>query len=392
MINILKKKKNLIVGLNSGTSVDSLDMAVLEINRSRNGYSIKYVCGKEKKFPAMIKNGILAMTDNLNPSLDDIIYLDNILGLFISKSVNNFILSLKMKNLQVDAVASHGQTIRHLPGKVKKFGKSINGTMQIGSAEYIAQRTNLPVVSDFRQADIAIGGEGAPITTGAMHKLFSSSENQNLIINIGGMSNYFYLPNKSSSENSLASDCGPGNVLSDLLMRKFYSREFDKNGKIARSGLISKRLMTILNADLFVHGKQKSTGREQFGPVTVDKILKYSKKLKLSPEDILATTVEFTVFSIFQAIQGLIKKKKIAKLYLTGGGRKNIFLVERLQSYLPNCQIENIDSEGIDGDFVEAAAYAVMGEAALQGKSLRLLQNNKLKPVYGKISLPPEKV
>ncbi len=389
MINILKNKKSLIVGLNSGTSADGLDMAAVEIHRCRNNYDIKYIYGKEKKFPSSLKDEILSVADNNNPSIDDIIYLDNILGKFFGKTVKSFIMALQKKNMKVDAIASHGQTIRHLPQKIKKLNTTVNGTLQIGSADFISQLTMLPVVSDFRQADIAAGGEGAPITTGAMYKMFADSKEQKLIVNIGGMSNFFYLPQKLSQDNIIAKDCGPGNVLSDLLMRKLYGLEFDKNGKIAVSGRISKRLLTVLTADLFNFGKEKSTGREQFGAAIVDKILKYDNKLNLSKADILTTTIEFTAFSIFQTLKNLIKNKKIKKLYLTGGGRNNIFLIERLQSYLPDCQIKKIDSLGIDGDFVEAAAYAVMGEAALHGKSLQLQKNNKRSPVYGKITLPP---
>lgn len=389
MVNILKNKKSLIIGLNSGTSADGLDMAVVEIDRSRNSYQIKYKCGKEKKFPSSLKNEILSIADSRNPSIDDIIYLDTILGKFFSKTVKSFITALQKKNLKVDAIASHGQTIRHLPKKIKRLNTTVHGTLQIGSVDNITQCTMLPVVSDFRQADIAAGGEGAPITTGAMYKMFGNSQEQRLILNIGGMSNFFYLPQKLSDNNIIAKDCGPGNVLSDLLMRKLYGLEFDTNGKIAASGILSQRLLTVLTADLFAFSNEKSTGREQFGVTTVDKILQYGKKLKLAHADILTTSIEFTAFSIFHSIKKLIKNRKITKLYLTGGGRNNIFLIERLQSYLPHCQIIKIGNLGTDGDFVEAAAYAVMGEAALHGESLQLQKNNKCNPVYGKITLPP---
>ncbi len=391
MINILRKKKNLIIGLNSGTSADALDMALVACHRKGESCSTKFVCGKEKKYPQDLKDAILSICDSPKPSVDEIIYLNHILGKFYSKALKSYITNLKKKNLIVDAVASHGQTIRHLPKKVKRFGMNVNGTFQIGSAEHIAQLCNLPVVSDFRQADIVAGGEGAPITTGAMYQLFASSKDSKLIINIGGMSNYFYLPQKLSNKMMSAQDCGPGNVLSDLLMQKLYNKPYDKNGSIARSGSISQSLLSYFTAVLFGTKKEKSTGRELYGLKLAEKMVHQGKKLKLSSADMVATVIEFTAISIFYSIKRLIKSENIQKLYLTGGGRKNIFLVERLQQYLPTCQIENIDTEGIDGDFVEATAYAVMGEASLFGKALPSLNNNK-NLVYGKINLPPQVV
>ena len=389
MINILQKKKNLIIGINSGTSADGIDMAVVEIDRNKGKYNVKFITGTEKKFPQNIKNEILRIADNQKISIDDAIYVDNILGKYIADTLKKYMKSLAKKSIHIDAVASHGQTIRHLPKKIKKCGKMVNGTYQIGSPEFIAQSSGLPVVSDFRQADIAIGGEGAPITTGAMARLFADSKEHTLIVNIGGMSNFFFIPKTNSKENLVAEDCGPGNVLSDLLMRKLFNVQYDKNGKTAKKGTISKRLLTILSANSFQAVSEKSTGRELFGLSTVNTILKQAKKLKLSPEDILATTIEFTAFSIFQSVKKLIKSKKIQKLYLTGGGRKNIFLIERLQAYFDSCSIDMIERKNIDGDYVEAVAYALMGEATLFGESINAQQDKKVLPIYGKISLPP---
>ena len=389
MINILKKHKNLILGLNSGTSADSIDMAVVAIERNRGRKNIQYITSAEAKFPQVIKDEIFRVADNQKSTIDDAIYLDNILGQFIAKTVKKYKSKLSKKSIELNAIASHGQTIRHLPAKIQKCGIKVNGTLQLGSADYISQYTGIPVVSDFRQADIASGGEGAPITTGAMAQLFADTKEHTLIVNIGGMSNFFFIPQIGSKEKLIAEDCGPGNVLSDLLMRKLFKAEFDKNGSIAQNGVISNRLLTMLSAHSFQSKREKSTGRELYGTKTIDSLLKQAKKLKISNKDILATTIEFTAFSIFQSIQKLVKNKKIQKLYLTGGGRKNIFLVERLQSYFKHCNIDNIESRNIDGDYVEAIAYAVMGEATLFGESLQLQQNNKIYPVYGKITLPP---
>lgn len=388
MLNrLIKKKKLLILGINSGTSIDSLDLALTEITRS-SAYTVKFLSGADIPFPKTLKESLKSAADNRTVSLEEILLLDNKLGRFIGTEAKKFVTSFQKNNKRkIDIIASHGQTIRHLPDK------NNSATCQIGSPACIAQETKLPVIADFRQADIAFGNEGAPITTGAVAKMFSDSKQSILILNIGGMANYFYLPAKSVKSEILAEDIGPGNILSDLLAQTLFGKKSDKNGAIASKGTISKRLLTLLSADSFFSSQQKSTGRESFGKSTIEKIILFQKQFELPSEDLFTTVIELTCSEISKQLVKLTKKdKKIKKLYLTGGGRKNIFLVKQLQSKLPELQICSIDEMGISGDYLEAVSYAVLAEHTLRAKPIhRVTDKNGFTPLLGMIHLPPQK-
>ena len=392
---IQKKKTLAVIGLNSGTSADSLDIALVKISRKNNKRTVSYLDGKTVRYPKELKKAILSICDTDIIALEDIIYLDNSLGQFYGRQANLFIKQQELKNITIDLISSHGQTVRHLPEKIKKWKMLLNGTMQLGSADFISKMTGKIVINDFRQGDIAIGNEGAPITTGALEILLGKKGESRLIVNIGGMSNYFYFPGNYKNIIS-AADCGPGNSLSDILSQKLFGIVFDKNGAIARKGNISERLLHLLLSNDFYKSKNKSTGRELFGLKMADEIVNFSKKIELSKYDILATVEELTSRSIVMKIKHFIKNdKKLKKLYLTGGGRNNIFMVDRLKYHLPLLEILPVDLLGIDGDLIEATSFAVMGEACLRSetinKKVTSSKNQQYCAILGKITQPPNK-
>jgi len=395
---LMNQRSLLILGLNSGTSSDGVDMAALKITRSNSGAKVKFISGSAKSFPSDLRTRLLALVDSKTTTLEDVIGVDSAVGTFFGQSANSFIHRLHKKRIKIDVVASHGQTVRHIPTTTTAT-RGFRGTLQIGSLEAISKATSRITIGDFRQADVALGNEGAPITVAAMQKLFASKHESRLIVNIGGISNYFYFPLNKRRLRPLAGDCGPGNSLCDILSEKLYNKKFDKDGQWAKRGEASKRILTLLLAEPFFKNGSNSTGRETFGKNFAEKIIHLSEKFNLSKADIISTAAELTVFAIVHKIKPILKRdQSLSKLYLTGGGRKNTFFVKRLEEILNGIKIDSADKLGINADYIEAAAYAVMGEAALRSEPMPTVFNRKkvvkqrLIPVLGKIVQPPVKL
>ncbi|MFQ6007349.1 MAG: anhydro-N-acetylmuramic acid kinase [Candidatus Zixiibacteriota bacterium] len=388
----MNKKTLVMLGLNSGTSADGLDMTAVRISRIKRQPVITYLASSARPFPWKLQEMILSVADSEKVDLDTVVHLDNLLGQFFGLAASVYIKRLAKVHIKVDAVATHGQTVRHLPEK-KRCGRfCVNGTLQLGSLDHIAAYTGKITVGNFRQADIAVGGEGAPITVGAMNRLFARPSESRLIVNLGGIANYFYFPAQKAKLLTQAADCGPGNSLSDTLSKQLFSKRYDRYGQKASKGNASTRLLSLLMAEPFFSSKTASTGREIFGAKMARKMIAHGKEFGLSAEDLLATAIELTAMSIAAKVQTIANNdKNLSKLYLTGGGRKNTFLVNRLKNHLPGMEIRQGDELGIDADFIEAAAYAVMGEACLRSEPLNTGDNvrKSIACILGRIVQPP---
>jgi len=382
-----------ILGLNSGTSADGLDLAVLRISSAAKD-TTKYLAGKCVKYPLRLRNAVLKMSDAKTVELNHVIYLDNLLGRFYGTAAARFLADLARRGITVDAIASHGQTVRHLPAKTTFLGHRMHGTLQIGSLEMIATLTGKPVVGDFRQADVALGNEGAPITVAAMARLFGHRSQSRLIVNLGGMANYFYFPAGSTRLTIKAADTGPGNAVSDLLCRVLYGQQYDRDGIYASRGMVSRALLRVAMNRSSSGSRTISTGRELFGAEMVDDLIAQSRSLRLSKDDIIATGLEITVQGLRRRLLPLLRKdSRIDKLYLTGGGVHNSFLVSRLRQVLAPYHVVSVSELGFDPDLVEASAYAMMGQACLRSESLPTQfdrqRSTGIEPVSGRIVQPP---
>ncbi len=389
----MKKRKLVMLGLNSGTSADGLDMAAVAITRNGRSTTAKFLRGNSKSYPTSLRSQILNLADSKTTTLEELICLNNSVGEFFARQAASFIKQLSRSGIAVDAVASHGQTIRHIPVATQK-NRNTRGTLQIGHLEIISTASKKITIGDFRQADIAIGHEGAPITVSAMQRVFASRKESRLIVNIGGVSNYFYFPLNNKKLHSQAGDCGPGNSLCDILCEKFFHKKFDHSGIIASIGQPSQRILALLLTEPFFKHKTISTGRETFGKIFAEKIILLGRKFNLSQADIISTAAELTVLAIINRIKPLMKlDPSLEKLFLTGGGRKNKFFVRRLRNMLNGIEIESANKLGFNADYIEAAAYAVMGEAALRSEALPTVfgesQAATLYPVMGRIVQPP---
>ncbi|RME25544.1 MAG: hypothetical protein D6800_07500, partial [Candidatus Zixiibacteriota bacterium] len=370
-----------------------LDLAVIRISsEARHRIKWTFLEGITVPYPPALRRGIQTLIAAPAPSLDITLRLDQRLGIFFGETAKKYLTALARRGIGVDAVASHGQTVRHLPETVRVAGQPIRATMQIGAPEQIAARTGKVTVAQFRQADLALGGEGAPITTAAMFHLFADKKESRLIVNIGGIANYFYFPAGKAITSARAADCGPGNSLLDGLAAELFNRRFDSDGRLAARGTVSSSLLRKLLSHRFLRSRQISTGREEFGPALVDKILTWGRADGLSKYDVLTTATEFTAVAIQRALKRLPLDRPRTKLYLTGGGAHNSFLVSRLVTLSEGMEVSSIDALGIPADLVEAAGFAVMGDAALRGVAWPTKFDGRQRrkwPVAGAIIQPP---
>jgi anhydro-N-acetylmuramic acid kinase len=394
---LLSKKRMNVLGLNSGTSADGLDLAVIEIDRRRGSYRTRFVAGRTRKYPADLRKLVLNLADAGTTALDDLIRIDQALGRFHGRTAATFMRLLEKQKISIDAVASHGQTVRHLPVLKKIAGQTVRGTLQIGNMDQVAALTERVTVGDFRQADIAQGGEGAPITTAAMQRLFAVPDESRLIVNIGGIANFFYFPAKRSGFGPAAADCGPGNSLSDIICKKLFRVNYDQGGRLASKGQVSQRLLALIRRGSAFDQGTLSTGREQFGVELAARIVERGRELKLSRTDILATTAELTVLSLADHIRTFTQRdSRLHKLYLTGGGVHNKFFTRRVQKHLDGLGVDSVAALGFNPDLVEASAFAVMGEACLRGEERQARYGGQKRSIRepggaipGRIAQPP---
>ncbi len=388
--SILKKlssKKDLrIVGINSGTSADGIDLALISFTGSGKKLKIKFIDGRMIPYTRRIKVALENIIRENTVSLDELGRYDIAFGTILGKAAAKFLKDGKHK---ADLVASHGQTIAHYPAKEKTLGMKCGTTIQIGDGNSIATATGLPVISDFRRADISVGGEGAPLTPFVNHLLFGHKRKSRIIINIGGIANYSYHPAGSPADTVRGGDCGPGNILSDLATRLLFHKKFDRNGAIAARGEIHREIiMPIIETN---KGRRVSAGREQFDRHLLARLVHMARKLKAGNSDLLASIDQATAMLIVRSIKRYIKDPNLEAIYLTGGGRKNLYIEGRLQELCAPVPVRRIETLGYDGDFLEAVSFAVLGGCYVNGiaSTLPHVTEGKSGGVAGKMSLPP---
>ena len=327
----------LYIGVMSGTSLDGIDIVLCEIKE--NSFELLNSC--EYVFDDALKQDILSAINN-QINLKTIGELDTRLGEIYAKTINAFIQKHKINKNKITAIGLHGQTLWHEPNSKHPF------SMQLANSSLITTITGISVVSDFRQKDIALGGQGAPLTP-AFHKfLFSRLEGNIAVLNIGGMANISILGNKL-----IGYDTGCGNVLMDLWISQNKALSFDEDGSWAKSGDINKHLLQIMLDDpYFSMPAPKSTGREYFNKKWLDN--KLENFVSIDTQDVQATLLALTA----QSIANEVKKTDTSTLIVCGGGVRNKHLMNSLHVELNNVEVLSSDECGVSSDFMEAMAFA----------------------------------
>lgn len=336
--------KQLYIGLMSGTSVDAIDVALVSFYQDKTEVKAFY----EHPIPSSIRHDISELCLPGPNEIDRSGELDQALGELFAQAALSLLEQQGLTSSAIQAIGSHGQTIRHRPKAKRPF------TLQIGNPSVIAYRTGITTVANFRAKDIAAGGQGAPLVPAFHQDQFFKQGHPRVILNIGGIANISLL-NENPKQHLLGFDTGPGNTLMDYWAQKHLNQPYDHDGGWARSGKVSAELLeSLLRYKYFSQNAPKSTGREEFSPHWLKSILSSHKNLPA--KDIQCTLCELTARSISAAIQQYAEVG--SEILLCGGGSKNSFLLERISALLKGYTLGTTNTAGLNADAVEAAAFA----------------------------------
>lgn len=392
LYDIANKPARLIIGLMSGTSLDGLDIALCNIEGHGEDTKIDLVQFETIPYTDDLKAEIRSVFSKKEIDLEKLCLLNPWIALQHAGMINDCLEKWKVDKETVDLIASHGQTIYHAPKSLHGQNKFGNATLQIGDGDHLAVATGIITLSDFRQKHIAAGGEGAPLAVYADHLLFSKKGEDRILLNIGGIANFTYLPGTVNNENVLCTDVGPGNTMMDTFMQQQFPGQFyDKDAAVAKAGTINKSLLTALKEnDFFKKDLPKSTGPELFNMAYLSAAKKKSGAENLSAEDTMATLNRFSAETIAEAIASSVQEKINIQVFTSGGGYHNPLLMQHLQELLPDCIFKSSDKNGIDPDAKEAILFALLANECVSGNALTFANFGAGIPAVsmGKISFP----
>ncbi len=383
-----------IVGLMSGTSVDGIDAALVEVGPSGSGYDWHLLGFECVPWEPELRTAIQSVFGG-TVSLALLTALNSRIGEAFADAACRVVTQAGWGMDAVDAIASHGQTVWHQPEPFPAGGGEATGTLQLGDGHVIATRTGCVVVSDFRLADMALGGQGAPLVPFVDYALFSHPSETRLVLNLGGIANGTYLPAGGGRESLIAFDTGPGNMILDALMTRITDgvQTFDREGAFATRGTVSRSLLLrLLEQPYFRLPPPKSTGREQFGTVFANRLYAMGKEAELADTDILATATALTAETVGEAVRKwLLPYGLVQTVILGGGGTENHTLIEMLRQQLSPARLTNHAEFGLPDDAKEAAAFAFLAYETLNGRPANVPAATGARggAILGKISLPP---
>jgi len=351
---------SLYIGVMSGTSLDGIDVVISDYS---DDFKHRLIAAETFAFPNGLDSRLSKLIESASCSLIELGQLDIELGHVIADCVNNLLNKNNLKPKNIKAIGSHGQTLFHAPEAEFPF------SMQIGNGNIIAQQTNITTITDFRQRDIAAGGQGAPLVPAFHQALFADDNVDRAIINIGGISNITLLP-ANKHEAILGFDSGPGNGLLNAWVQRHNNQKFDQGGQWAASGECQQDLLAVfLNDPYFQLAIPKSTGRELFNQTWLDdKVSQLQRTIR--PVDVQSTLTELTVQAIVSDVGRYASSVK--EIYLCGGGSHNTFLVSQLINKLPHIAISSTERLGLHPDWVEGCAFAWLAYKTLNKQTANL--------------------
>ena len=394
LYEIAKKPSRIIVGLMSGTSLDGLDVALCKITGSGETTEVQLLEFDTVDYSEEIKSEIRSVFAKPTIDFQKLVLLNEWIGILHANMILDCLNRWKIPTSKVDLVASHGQTVFHAPKILHQLENFTNGTLQIGDGDHIAVKTGILTISDFRQKHIAAGGEGAPLAVYGDYFLFSKKGENRIMLNMGGIANFTFLPSNHNPEEVFVTDTGTGNTLIDAFTRlSFPDKAYDKDAEIAKKGTVNLSLLEALKADDFFQAPfPKTTGPELFSIEYVRNAQTKSGTENISIEDLLATLTRFSAETIAEAINSTISNTTYPiesfTIYMSGGGAHNPLLTGWLKELL-SCTFTNTDSLGISGDAKEAILFAILANETVSGGNSDFGSRKRIPSVsMGKISFP----
>ncbi len=385
----------ILIGLMSGTSADGIDAAVVEITggpRRRKWTLRAFVC---VPWEPPLRAAILDACRPDTP-LQTLAVLNYRLGEAFAQAAQAAAEAAKLTLADVDAIASHGQTVWHQPTPLEVAGVGTTATVQIGEPAVIAARTGCPVVADFRAADMALGGQGAPLAPFADYFLFATNRETRAVQNLGGIANVTFLPAGGALSDVLAFDTGPGNMLLDALTRRVTAgaQSYDVGGALAAQGTVSTPLLNaFLDNPYFAAPPPKSTGRERFGADFAEQFFQAAQRARCSPADTLAAATALTAETIARAYRDwLLPRAPIQTVILGGGGVHNRTLTDLLAARLAPARLTTHAAFGLPDDAKEAVAFALLAYETLHGRPSNVPSATGARgpAILGKLTFPPQ--
>ncbi|WJY26368.1 anhydro-N-acetylmuramic acid kinase [Sporosarcina trichiuri] len=360
----------LAIGLMSGTSVDGIDAVLVEISGSEGDLQVSVKESAGTAYTPEERKELLRISTEATSDLQSISSMNFHLGKKFGEAVNELLEKSGHTAGDIHFVSSHGHTIFHQPYKGDSPLDETN-TLQIGDISVISDATNIAVVGDFRTADMAAGGHGAPLTSYIDYLLFSNSDRSRAVQNIGGIGNVTYVPKNGRRDQILSFDTGPGNMVIDEVVYRVsgQTETYDKDGRYAREGRIDDGLLAFMNEHEYLQVEPpKTTGREVFGSHFVDGI--FEKFGHLDAKDLVATVSEWTALTITDSYKKFLigKDNEIDEVIIGGGGSYNPYLLERIAHHLPGITVGVHEDHGFSSDLKEAMGFALLGYQCLKGE------------------------
>ena len=362
------RSPRLAVGLMSGTSLDGIDAALVRVSGPPEKPRVRLLAFDTTPYRVEVRRCIARVAAGESVNAGIISQLNFLLGELFAEATLKVCRRARVSPKHLTVIGSHGQTVYHQGEPTRQGGRQISSTLQIAEPAVIAERTGVPVVADFRTADMAAGGQGAPLVPMVDYLLLRDEREGRVALNIGGIANVTVIPAQAKPEDVFGFDTGPGNMVMDALVRRFTQgrKSYDADGRLATRGKVLEPLLTeILRQPFFRQPPPKSAGREQFGR---EFVARYFLGRRARTADLLRTAAELTVAAITDTLERFVSPRtRVDRLIVSGGGAHNRLLLAGLQAFLPGLPIELSDRYGLPVDAKEAIAFAVLADRTLHG-------------------------